>query len=200
MTKEDRILLLKDLCSRLPWGVKIKVPNEDYDDLYGDLVAVYRKNDHTYPEAVIIENLNHRLVSGNVDFGRFNLVSEGRPDYYLKPFLRPLSDMTEEEKKEIEKDYIFAICGDSIRIAYHSEGYWDLDTDTWSNDYIDLIEWLNSHHFDYRGLIKRGLALVAPKDMYKAPGEVEVGVGDDIETHFGDMKTVVGEVTHKDRF
>ena len=197
MTKEDRILLLKDLCFRLPWGVKIKIPNEDYDDLYGDLAAVYRKTD-IYPEAVIIENLNHLL--GKVDFGRFNLVSEGNPEEFLKPYLRPLSDMTEEEKKEIEKDYIFAICGDSIRIAYHSEGYWDLDTDTWSNDYLDLIEWLNSHHFDYRGLIKKGLALVAPKDMYQGPADVEVGVGKHIETHFGDMETVVGEVTHKDRF
>jgi len=197
MTKEDRILLLKDLCFRLPWGVKIKIPNEDYDDLYGDLAAVYRKTD-IYPEAVIIENLNHLL--GKVDFGRFNLVSEGNPEEFLKPYLRPLSDMTEEEKKEIGKEYVFAICGDSIRIAYHSEGYWDLDTDTWSNDYLDLIEWLNSHHFDYRGLIKKGLALVAPKDMYQGPADVEVGVGKHIETHFGDMETVIGEVTHKDRF
>ena len=34
-------------------------------------------------------------------------------------------------------------------------------------DWVKVFDWLNSRHFDYRGLIKKGLALEAPEDMYK---------------------------------
>ena len=29
------------------------------------------------------------------------------------------------------------------------------------------VDWLNAHHFDYRGLIDKGLAFEAPEEMYK---------------------------------
>lgn len=66
----------------------------------------------------------------------------------VKPYLRPMSSMNEKEKEEYQ--YI---------------------TERWMNDatysIADSIDWLNSHHFDYRGLIEKGLALEAPEDMYK---------------------------------
>lgn len=76
----------------------------------------------------------------------------------LKPYLRPLSSMTPEEKKYIKYKW----------------GYSDWDT---LNDFIDytlidtcdaesFIDWLNSKHFDYRGLIEKGLAIEAPEGMY----------------------------------
>ena len=59
----------------------------------------------------------------------------------FKPYLRPMSSMTEEEKKKYNK----LLCWRSPKTVF---------------------DWLNGHHFDYRGLIKKGLALEAPKEMY----------------------------------
>lgn len=61
-------------------------------------------------------------------------------------YLRPMSSMTEEEKEQTRDLWI------------------DADTKTHATR---LIDFYNKHHFDYRGLIEKGLALVAPKDMYK---------------------------------
>lgn len=64
---------------------------------------------------------------------------------YCKPYLRPISSMTEEEK-----------------IDY--QAFFDYNGVEYPEEYID---WLNAHHFDYRGLIPMGLALEAPNDMYR---------------------------------
>ena len=71
------------------------------------------------------------------------------------------------EKKELSINYRWKISCGQIEIRYHSEGYWDDDTSCSTNEYLKLIDWLNSHHFDYRGLIEKGLALPAPEGMYK---------------------------------
>ena len=60
--------------------------------------------------------------------------------YNISPYLRPMSSMTDKEKA-----YYFAI----------------------DEEPVSCIDWLNKHHFDYRGLIEKGLALEAPEDMYK---------------------------------
>ena len=85
---------------------------------------------------------------------------------FVRPYLRPMSSMTEEEEKELSKRYVYSIYGNRIHAHYHSEGYWDDDTELCSDGWDDLFNWLNSHHFDYRGLIPIGLALKAPEDMY----------------------------------
>ena len=64
--------------------------------------------------------------------------------YDIKPYLRPMSSMTEEEKGEYYNSYDW---------EYFEEG--------------TSFDWLNENHFDYRGLIKKGLALEAPDNMYK---------------------------------
>ena len=61
-----------------------------------------------------------------------------------KPYLRPMSSMTEKEKEEYQ-------------------AFFNYDGVEYPEEYID---WLNKHHFDYRGLIKKGLALEAPEGMY----------------------------------
>ena len=63
------------------------------------------------------------------------------------PYLRPMSSMTEEEKETYES-FIIGIAADEI-------GAWE------------LTDWLNEHHFDYRGLIEKGLAIKAPEGMYE---------------------------------
>lgn len=110
MTQEEKELLLKDLCARLPYEVKININGEE-----------------------------DTLLELGVDTGWVN-ASYDIED--VKPYLRPMSSMTEEEFNEYE----------SIK--------------GWKKEY-ELIDWLNAHHFDYRGLIERGLALEALDGMYE---------------------------------
>lgn len=84
----------------------------------------------------------------------------------IKPYLRPMSSMTEEEKKEYES--FFSIgeysCGGSL---YGEEYEYIADGPDDISQSICLFDWLLAHHFDYRGLIEDGLALEAPEGMYK---------------------------------
>ena len=127
--EEEKNLLLKDLCTRLPYGVRYRhfTWNDEYGETY-IAAQIYSINTDGYvkncydDETVYIDN--------------------------VRPYLFPLSSMTEEQKKEYQ--YI---------------------TERWMNDpaysISDSIDWLNKHHFDYRGLIEKGLALEAPEEMYK---------------------------------
>ena len=66
----------------------------------------------------------------------------------IRPYLRPMSSMTEEEKKD-------------FGVPFTSEGLVTLA------DTVECMDWLNRNMFDYRGLIQKGLALEAPEGMYK---------------------------------
>ena len=92
---------------------------------------------------VIIEGLEHPEI---MTIKHLAIVSVMSTEPY-KPYLRPMSSMTEEEKKEYHE-----LCDSYYGIYFDS---------------IDSIDWLNSNHFDYRGLIPKGLALEAPEVMYK---------------------------------
>lgn len=128
MTQEEKQLLLNDICARLPHGVNLYI---EFYDLQGDGKLASR---------------DVKLAPGNIAycFDNSHWVS-------VKPYLRPMSSMTEEEKK----DYILL----SNHCIVTSIGFVCIEAQI-------LIDWLNEHHFDYRGLIPMGLALEAPKDMY----------------------------------
>ena len=76
------------------------------------------------------------------------------------PYLRPMSSMTEEERLDLASIGVYIDKGDIIFDAYD---YRDISLLYIITPYIN---WLNQHHFDYRDLISKGLALEAPKDMY----------------------------------
>lgn len=82
-----------------------------------------------------------------------------KDDMPCKPFLRPMSSMTEKEREDYRKavDKDFAILEDSLDapVAYmYADGMLVRDKPLFNE-----IDWLNAHHFDYRGLIDKGLAL-----------------------------------------
>lgn len=122
MTQDEKSILLKDLCARLPYGVRVNIKTKK----------------SSYTATVCEITRNYICIEGGGD----KYFSHGT----YKPYLRPMSSMTEEEKKEYHK-----LC----------DNYYDIYFDS-----IGSIDWLNAHYFDYRGLIEKGLAIEAPEDMY----------------------------------
>lgn len=150
MTKKDRDLLLKDLCARLPYGVKVE--NTSFSEpqihtLFGRVSDDEFLMLETYKS---IGGEDYRRVTDDVHYTGY-LES-------IKPYLRSMSSMTEEEKK-----YISEKCGFSIAGPIRNEC--ELIMPVLAADW--LIDFYNECHFDYRGLIPMGLALEAPEDMYK---------------------------------
>ena len=107
----DKELLLRDLCARLPYGVKYNFGGHDGCDYTMSKVGL-------------------------------SAVDDNFPIEDIKPYLFPLSSMTDKQKDEYQ--YI---------------------TERWMNDpaysISDSIDWLNKNHFDHRGLIEKGLAIDA---------------------------------------
>jgi len=121
MKQEDKDLLLRDLCARLPYGVKVhtNIPEMDYST------------------EELIERESDKILSiEDIDWLKNNCGE-------FKPYLRPMSSMTEEEEEEYHN-----LCISPI------------------NHHWNITDWLNAHHFDYRDLILKGLALPAPDGMY----------------------------------
>ena len=113
-------------------------------------------------KSLLLKDLSARLSYGVVveldekfgfNKGTHTLVKELLDSYCvegIKPYLRPMSSMTEEEGKE------FGL----LQTDFYTDGF--LYPIAASN----LIDWLNEHHFDYRGLIEKGLAIETPEGMY----------------------------------
>ena len=117
MTREDKELLLKDLCARLPYGVKVE--------------SVFINPDTKEHKPCGIEVFNATSIM---------MISDGLGEF--KPYLFPLSSMTEEQKKEqeahftcIKHDMSFSICR--------------------------YMEWCYKNHLDINGLLSKGLAIDA---------------------------------------
>ena len=143
MTKEDKGLLLKDLSARLPYGVKCHFK-------YGSA-----EDDITLS---CIDNNVARFEYGW--YGSFHVSIDAD---YIKPYLRPMSSMTEEECDMVEE-----ILGDKCIFDFMSNGDIVLKQGQFSqNKLAKLYDYYTSIHIDYRGLIPKGLALKAPEGMYK---------------------------------
>lgn len=149
MTNEEKQLLLKVLCGMLPYGVKIKV-------------TVTLENLHSGDEVVLLgctplsEYPMFNTYGGKLFCGEF------------KPYLRPMSSMTDEEEKQLNNilpcSMSFSYTTKEELIIYTDSEY---DGDHYFTCFVEIQDWLNKHHFDYRGLIEKGLALEASEDMYK---------------------------------
>lgn len=117
MTQEEKQLLLKDLCARLPYDTIISVNN-----------GKYREDVKLHPHYIF-----------DWDAERWD----------AKPYLRPMLSMTADEYNEFSDVANMTIYEDGKIITNGRD-----------------IDWLCKHHFDFRDLIEKGLALEAPEDMY----------------------------------
>ena len=152
MSPEDRKLLITDLTSRIEYGVICMIERVD------DFGPIHRNEKLT-------GFCNEEDGCFYFDFGYGLNVGFAEK---VKPYLRPMSSMTEEEFKELH-----SICPHAAFNKTNDPG-WIIGIS--GNDYgrisrIDeiskLIDWLNAHHFDYRGLIEKGLAFEASEGMYE---------------------------------
>jgi hypothetical protein len=141
MTQEDKKLLLKDLCGRLPYGVQCLV----------------NFNDGTKHIMTLKTGLPNSFGMWEFYNKKYSVYSDN-----FKPYLRSMSNMTEEEIHEFQE-----ILGSDIEVGYGFVNILYSSVHTFSFLELQaLFDWLNAHHFDYRGLIEKGLAIEAPKDMY----------------------------------
>lgn len=153
MTQEEKILLLKDICARIPYGLKASVRGSIEENITFDILSVATNF------KVFVEN-------------SFISVSHYEDIEVIKPYLRSFSSMTKEEKEQLEKltyneheDFV-TTTGRRIILATDSDtGY---GSAYFSEDISEAVDWLNKHHFDYRELIKKDLALEAPEYMYNS--------------------------------
>ena len=125
MKQEDKELLLRDLCTRLPYGVKCQYQHIQYVE-------------------------NGKIIDINM-FGRVNIDGHIKDICDIKPYLFPLSSMTEEQKNEYNHwKHEVPVC--------HYE-YGDVVEEIELLDSPESFEYLIENHFDYRGLISMGLAI-----------------------------------------
>lgn len=128
MTQEDKILLLKDLSARLPYKVIVDYSYNAFDVHNGN----YVKHGSKYILKCYLLDV-------------FMSPRQNEKGEYIKPYLFPLSSMTEEQRNEYHE------------LLYNPEHGID----------IDYFDWCHKNHFDYRGLIEKGLAIDATgKNIY----------------------------------
>lgn len=145
MTQVEKQLLIKDLCARVPYTTFVYVKWHETEKLE---ICEEWEYDEEEPNV-------HTLIYCDY-YGECNLDGNLHKTIYdIKPYLRPMSSMTEEERNE----YLSIKMQETERVA--------LAEICRPEAISEIIDWLNSRYFDYRGLIQKGLALEAPFGMYK---------------------------------
>lgn len=139
MTQEHKQLLSIDLCARLPYGVKCYEADVEYTF---DVIGTTRNN----KEFVFSDGYERKLEQ-------------------IKPYLRPMSSMTEDEREEWTN--LFNSELDKLISIEDEKQAEELAPNYFAASHSASVDWLNKKMFDYRELIPMGLALKAPEGMYK---------------------------------
>ena len=143
MTQEEKMLLIKDLSARLPYAVTVEHTRGFRGTLHDMTVHhMYDDNDNVY------DAICYTDFFGDED----SIYIE-----YFKPYLFPLSSMTEEQQEEFDRIH----ADDMQVVANNLKNRLDGKPYETNLGHYRHIDWLNANHFDYRGLIEKGLALDA---------------------------------------
>ena len=141
MTQEDRELLLRDLCARLPYEVVGQCElDASYDTSFDTIFQTHKFNAEVYGIKEDLLLVTPLIEDNDEQTFAEEEVADGVSILDFTPYLFPLSSMTEEQQKEYQ--YI------TERWMYDS-----------SYSIADSIDWLNKNHFDYRNLINKNLAI-----------------------------------------
>ena len=145
MIQKDKELLLKNLSARLPYGVKAQVTGWDEE-----------KGEIKVPLKLYSINTDGYL---SFEYNHYSVETVYVEDCRL--YLRPMSSLTEDEKRHVN-DII-----DEFADRWLDS---DVAKDKWDATFwqcSEIVNYLNSIHIDYHGLIPKGLAIEAPEGMYK---------------------------------
>ena len=134
MTQENKELLLKDLCTRLPYGVKVQFKTNS---------VIENKYKFIYNVDGEYEYIN--IGKSNLTLDIIKMLSNNCIDD-IKPYLFPMSSMTDAEKEEY--------CQLQQRVIYNSKG-------VVNEDITKYINWCYKKHLDINNLIPMGLAIDA---------------------------------------
>ena len=138
MTQENKELLFKDLCARLPYRVVVSFKNSDTKEAFNQIL------DYT-----LVHMAEYIPYIGGIE---------------IKPYLRPMSSMTEEEKEEL-KILFDAEDVTSDSICYLEGGTLEEYLSHISYSFCSkIIDWLLAHYIDFHGLIPMGLAIEVTKE------------------------------------
>lgn len=141
MTQEQKDLLFKDLCARLPYNPMVEYKGKTYNVLgvtHERLILCKPFMSYTCDELPLVEE--------------------------VKPYLFPLSSMTVEQLKEIQEiignpnEACISVNTLGLELWLNPVG---TDPSIWIDSVFEIQDWLNAHHFDFRGLIEKSLALDA---------------------------------------
>jgi len=127
MTQEEKELLLVALCGYLSHNIRVKIGD------YSDYVII----GCNVKKGIVTVKITNDKARSKIDINC----------EYVKPYLRSMSSMTEEEQKEFVEFHCVTLCPIIIDtcLTIENEG--------------NMLDWLNAHHFDWRGLIPMGLAI-----------------------------------------
>lgn len=139
MKKEDKELLLRDLSGRLPYGVKCKIHTHVHGDTVYKLTDI---RDNGYTCGTVKDKYAWAVLD----------ISE------VKPYLFPISSMSREQKREYHQSTSKDIDMLQDVIVERINGK---DNNNKHAIAYNGIDWLNAHHFDYRGLIEKSIAIDA---------------------------------------
>lgn len=148
MKQEDKILLVKDLCSRLPYGVRVCHMTSEFSGVLHNIsvLHMYEGNSDSDKYDSIVDYV------ADIDF-----FGDGYPYEVeeFKPYLFPLSSISSEQLKEVSE-----ILGKEVEVFDNYLNIVDHTRNTFSYLELDaLFDWFNKNHFDYRNLIEKGLAI-----------------------------------------
>ena len=134
MTQEHKELLIKDLCARLPYFIKVQIKNE----------------------IVVLDSIC------DDDGYHFNFIGDDREGVnieQIKPYLFPLSSMTEEQWNNAPRVNLTNFTFESLACGCFTLASYTCENNL--HDLVEFINWLIKNHFDIYGLIPKGLAIDA---------------------------------------
>ena len=154
MNQENKELSFIDISGRLRYGVIVNYKENEYDHREWKITTLHTLS---YSKSGTLIDTDFDGWISYEEHEGCGMSTGSRPFRFgeVLPYLRPMLSMTEEEKVQLSQ---YACIGEDLNGEFIDE--------VQRKNCAAYIDWLNAHHFDYRGLIEKGLALEAPKDIY----------------------------------
>lgn len=148
MNEKEKDMLIKDICARIPYNVVGKCEiDASYDTPFDTIYQTHKFDAVVYGLKEDLLLVTPLIKESDEQTFAEEEVADGVSILDFKPYLFPMSSMTEEEWEDYQKIRMIDWVHGDINGTFINAGL--------------IVNWLNAHHFDYRGLIEKGLAIDA---------------------------------------